>query len=349
MRWMPIAWMIASVACGGDDAAPDAPDAPVEPSGGWVVANVTRPDGTPLLATFVYDRSTLAVACPEQTVTTAYKYLAAHPSLPYVYGVDTALTGIALACAGATSSPGATLGQTRAIRLRIVLASDAIGFFTIRNDITRESLWRFTIGSDGVPTVQEEVHSGPNTGALAIDVPVKQIFTGSLRAIFEYPLAGDSLVLPPTYKAHTTSCTSTVDIALSGDYALAFCSDVGEIQRFTRTPLAPDGTVGAIGVMDRVIAIPGDRAIGARSTPPALVTIALGGGTPTWVDGPALGSPITAMAVSRDASTLFTARPVDAATSELASWQISADAITLIATQTIAGTVVALAETAPGT
>lgn len=340
-------------ACGFDiSVSGDAVDAPEPdsspPQPQWAVIAVER-TGPELLITLPFDATAgFRTPCAE-LASPPSRALLGHPNLPYVYTVAEGFQGVSVGCSALTPTTFATIGTKRETQ-RIVLDPTAtVGFFTIDGS-GAIGLYRFSVAATGVPTITGSVNGPSISGALALDVTNRELLIAGATVIWSYPLVGANFDLPAN-GTHTIAvgCTAPVDLVLSGGVLLAFCSDTPNIQRYRRTPFAFDVTVGALGAVSRVVALPNDRAVAARISPPQLAILDLKMGTPTWTDGPVLATPVTAMSVSPDGTTVATARMLDATRSEVALWKISGSTLMPLDTAMVVGKVNAIAITAPGT
>ena len=353
--WLVVFGVISS-GCGfevsasheGIDAPPDVPiDA--APTHLWAVATTDRAAGTVLVTHPFDDVVGFGTACTDQ-VTVPTRALLAHPTLPYVYSAANGFGGIGLGCAAITPSPYTVYGAPRPTQTIGFDAAKAIGFFTIDGS-SAIGVYRFTTAATGIPTVSGPANGPGASGALALDATNGELFLGGAGVVWSYPLVGAALDFPAP-GSHTIAggCGAPVAIAISGPRVLVFCSDSPDIQRYTRGPFVSTASTVGIGAVDHVVMLPGDRAIAAHVSPTDLVIVHLGGGNPTWVNGPLVASSVTAMAVSADGKVLVTSRQLDPITSELELWRINGDQITPIGTKLLVdGSVTALAVSVPGT
>ncbi len=330
-------------------ADPDAdpvPDAD-PPRNYWVTAAVTRATSQ-LIQIYSFERSAPAIApCAEQAAPgpVPSKALLPHPTLPFVYEVESGFHGLSLRCNGITVTGMENVGSTRSLQ-RIVLDADAgVGFFTI-DGAGSIGLYRFTTATDGMPTVSGSGNATSQAGPLVLDRASSSLFVAGTGVVASHALVGPSMDLPAGGTSQA-GCGVPTDLVVTGASVLEFCADGAEILRYTRNPFAFVAPVGTLGATAQVVALPGDRAIAARVSPPDLAMLALGGGAPTWSAGPSLPSRALAIAASLDGETLVSATQVDPTHSELATWRIVDHGILPLGTQIIDGTVTALAVTNP--
>lgn len=333
---------------GGDDAKVDAPPldtAPLTPR--WISLGISTGSGASIKVV-PFDGKTIGAACAA-TTTSAYEFreIVDHPTMPYVYGVETDFRGVQLGCNAFVTTTLTSLGAARPLQRIALNQSGTIGFFTMDGPLA-VGVYRFAAQSDGTPSIAGSANGPSASGAVALVEADAQLFVAGAGQIFGYALTPTALDFP-TMSTGAMICTNPVDLLASGSSLLAFCSDTPDVRRYTRSPFAFDTTVGALGAVSRVVALPGDRAIAARISPPQLASIALGAGTPTWTDGPTLPTAVTAMAASRDGSILVTGRSIDASTSELAVWSVTGTTVLQVDTETVTGTITSIAVTAPGT
>ncbi len=327
---------------GGDasDAAIDAsPDAPAS-THNWAVASISSTSGS-ALQVFPFDDTGLGAPCPLTAAVDRYNDLVAHPSLPYVYAIESRFEGIAVSCAQVTSTTFPDLGVPRTVQRIRFDAPSSVGFFTIDGTGTT-GVYRFEAGSDGTPTVLDSAAAPTGSGAMALDGSGAHLYIGGTSQVADFALIA-GLDFSSAYE-QAASCAAPTDLVLSGDSVLAFCSDDDNVWRYTRSPFAFDALVGTLGAIDRVVALPHDRALAAVSSSASLQLLTLGAGTPSWTAGPSFASRVTAMAVSRDGRFVVTGRAVDASTSELAEFEIDGqDNFTPLGTMTVDGTINSLA------
>src|SRR5262249_3654564 len=159
--------------------------------------------------------------------------------------------------------------------------------------------YRFTTAADGTPTVMDSTNTPSGGGPLVLDAAAAQLYLAGAGIAGAYALTGSSLVLPlPTATPVFTSaasCMMPVKLLRTGTYVLELGGDESMIRRYTAAPFASDGTVGNLGAVDAAVALPGDRAVVARHSPPDLTVVTLGAGTPAWTAGPSLASTVTAL------------------------------------------------------
>lgn len=324
----------------------EAPPIDAPPDSRWAVVALSRSSMNFMVTLPFDDAAGFGTACPEQP-SPPVRALLSHPTLPYVYAVAAGFDGISVRCSSIVTTTSGTLGAARPIQRLAMDPVSSVGFFTIDGP-SSTAIYRFTTAPDGVPTLAGDEVGPSQAGPLTLDVSARRVAFSGANIVWSYPLIGATLELPQagTYEG-AMGCGQGVDLVSSGSYVLQFCSDVPTIRRYNRAPFTFNTTVGMLGAVDRVVALPDDRAIAARISPPDLALIELGAGTPTWKAGPALGSRVAAMNATVDGKMLITARAVDATTSEIAIWSVSNEAIALVDTTMIVGTVTDVTVTAP--
>jgi hypothetical protein len=328
------------------DAPLDVVDTP-EPTVHWAVV-ATTVGGTSMVTVIPVRDGRFESACPSQPVpgSLPLRDLLAHPTLSYVYGVESGFHGTILGCGALSWSGMPNVTALRPIQRIAYDASVGVGFFT-GDGMDAIGLYRFTTAADGTPTVGASTNTTAQAGALMLDRAHSTLYVVGASVASSYVFADANLTLPAS-RSNASACVEPVDVAVSGDTMFAFCSDSPEIRKYSRNPFVFASMAGSMGAVDRVVAISNDRAIAARTTPD-LMLVDLGGGTPTWQQGPALGSRVTALGVSNDGSIIMTARPIDSTTSELASWRVEGQSIIPIDTKVVPGDASALTVALPGT
>ena len=265
--------------------------------------------------------------------------------LPVAYGADSGFAGITPGCDADTYLGSVQIGAARAIQRIVYEPSLSTGYFTIDGPAAL-GLYRFTTATDGTPTITSSTNTNTSSGGpLALDADRATLVTAAPNIAAAYTLTGSTLDLPATYAAEA-GCAQPIDLVVSGEYTLLFCGDTSQIFRYTTSPFALQSQIAGPGAVDRVVQLPGDRAIAATSAP-ALAVVSLSNGSPSWSAGPTMGSRVTAMAVSLDGEILATARTAGSA-AEIVLWRVAGQNITPITTLQISGTVVALAITMAG-
>jgi hypothetical protein len=325
------------------DAPPiDVPDAP-GPTLHWMVLSHTQGPTSSALVLPVTDGD-IETPCPSQALpgTLPFRDIFPHPTLPYVYGVEAGFHGTPVSCGALSWSGSSNVTTSRPIQRIGYDASKGVGFFT-GDGPSAVGIYRFTTATDGTPTVLGTTDATAQSGALTLDASRGVLYVAGTNVVSSYTLLGGDLTLPTT-RENATTCAGPVDVVVSGETVLAFCSDSPDIRRYVNSPFTFDATVGALGTVDRVLPLPSDRALAARATPD-LAIVSLVGGAPTWQVGPTLGSRITGLAVSADGKLAVSARLRDGTTSEVATWRIEGTAITLRDTTVVPGVVSAVALT----
>lgn len=315
-------------------------DTPPPPSLWWLVASSTVGSTSKVTVIGIRDAE-FEAACPEQPVpgTLPLRDIAPHPDLPYVYAVEAGFHGTPVSCGALSWSGMNNVTATRSIQRIGYDATRNVGFFT-GDGPSAVGVYRFTTASDGTPTVTGSADATANSGALVLDGSMGALYVAGPNVASSYALVGATLDLPTT-RTNAATCMGPQDLVISGDTVLSFCSDSADIRQYSRSPFAFTSTV-TMSAVDRVVMLPGDRAI-AATTAPALVAIALNAGTPTSQAGPTLGSRISALTASLDGTLVATARLADPATAEIALWRIDGQTISLADSTTIPGVVSALA------
>jgi len=295
-------------------------------------AEWTQTVGSTKFVVYPFDGNQLGGACITQPAADDVHALVGHPTRPYVYAVESGVQGASVDCSLVSVSNVGDVGNARAAP-QIALKADATVGFSTYDGAGALAVFRFTANSTGVPTAISGTANGPSeSGAVTLDEATSQLLVGGASTIFSYALVGPQLDLPGTASL-ASSCGQPVGLLVSGAKLLVLCGDTAQIQRYDLNPFAFDSPAGGIGAVDAVRALPGDRAVAARIAPPQLVVMDLGGGTPTWTDGPVMSSRVTAMATSQDGSLVVTARQADATSSEIAVWRISGQSVTLVNSQ----------------
>lgn len=326
------------------DGAPYAGDATIAVTR-WAIVSIDNPVRKVMVIPMTDTK--LEPPCAPQPVSYAYRYLYPRPaSGSYVYGVQGALEGLTPSCTGITETALPRLGGPRLVQQIVMDATSTVGFFTIDGS-GATGVYRFTAASDGAPTVMDMANTPSQGGALALSTADAELYVAGTNLVYRYALVGSALDLPTSFTSGS-GCAAPVGLALSGTSLLAFCADSPDIWHYTRSPFGYTGSVGSPGASSQVVDLGNDTAVIARLSPPTLAMVGLGGGTPTWTDGPALPGPAIAMAASADGQVLLTARAIDTSTSEIALWTIAGQTITLQGTTTVNGVVAALAVTQPG-
>jgi hypothetical protein len=331
----------------------DAPDAaPLVPL--WIVAGMSR-GPTPLVRIFPFDGEKFETPCAEQTSSPtgfALRDFAKHPSLKLVYALDRGFRSMSLACGGMTFAGSTDVGGVREIQQVAHDAATGVGFFTA-GGTGAVGVYRYDTATNGTPTVAGDADAPANSGALALDVTNKQLFVaGGLGTAGGYVLSGSTLTLPTTYTT-ASMCMRPVRLIPTGaNHLLAFCNDQATIRRYNRNPFETDtamSTVGALGAVDAVAPLPGDRAIAARAAPTMdLVVVNNNAGLPMWGVGTQIPSRVLAIGASNDGHIVATARVVGPAASEIAVWSVEGDSVKLVAVTQTDTVVTALAVTTPG-
>lgn len=322
---------------------------PLPPS--WIVVGMSR-GASPRVRIFPFSGTELATTCAEQPSTTstafALRDLLPHPTMPVTYGVDAGLRTLGLSCTSITLGTS-TAGTPRLVQQIVRDPASGVGFYTA-DGAGAVGVYRFTTDTTGTPTVTGSANAPSAAGALALDVANAQLFVAGAGTAQGYDLVGLDFVAPGVGAA---MCLEPMRLAVSGAFVLAFCANENHIRRYVRSPFAIDPVmpeVGALGPVDQVAALPGDRVVVARKAPTSdLVVVSNNGGLPSWGQGPPVASRVLAMAASADGRTLATARVTGTSSSELAIWRIEANAITLEAVTNLDTVVTALAVTTPGT
>jgi len=309
----------------------------------WITASVSR-SSMPYAVLHHLDGSGQVTACPVHAAQRVNRALIPHPTLPFVYAVDSGFAGISLGCDSDSYLGSVQIGAARATQRIAYEPSLMTGYFTVDGPGAL-GLYRFTTAADGTPTITSSTDTSPNSGPLALDAQRATLITAAPNAAAAYVLTGSTLDLPTT-NVTAPGCAQPIDLASSGGYTLLFCADTSQIFRYTTSPFALESQIPGPGPVDRIVALPGDRAI-AATTAPALGLISLSNGSPTWSIGPTIESRVTAMAVSQDGEILATARMTNTF-AELALWRVAGQSITPLATLPISGGVFALAITTAG-
>jgi hypothetical protein len=277
----------------------------------------------------------------------AIRALLPHPSLPLVYALEGGFHAIHPGCSSSTWVGMPNVGGGRPIQRIALDPATGVGFFTA-DGAGAIGVYRFTIASDGAPTVTSAANATSQGGALALDATGSRLLIAGPSITSSYSLIGENHDLPSTYET-AGGCMQPIDLLLTGDKALLFCKDVAEVRRYDRDPFVAEANAGELGAVSQVLALPNDRAIAGRLFPPDLSILDLAAGSPTLIAGPSLETAVSAMAVSREGDLVVTARALDTTRSELAIWTISGSLLMLADTQTIEGTVSALALMPPAT
>ncbi len=321
------------------------PDAP-PPIARWIVAGETS--STPGLVVHPF-AGLFGAPCAKQTAPAyAYRSLLRREDTTFVYGVESELWGIALSCASVDSTTIAG-GGPRPVQRIVWDPASGVGFFTADGALAI-GVYRFTTNADGKPVTGGSANAPSAAGALALDAPRSALYVAGASAAYQYTLIGGELSFPGAgSNIAAPMCGSPVDLLLSGDSILGFCSDAPGIRHYTRSPFAYDATLTGLGPTSQVVAVPGDMAVAATVSPSSLVTVFLNNGAPTLSTPIDLSSPVTAMAVSEDGLVLVTAEQKDASNAVITAWSISGGALTKLDTETQPGTITALAITKPGT
>ena len=324
------------------DAPPiDAIDAPPTAVLHWLM--VSQSDG-PLAKVTVLPIQDLEfeTACPTQPVPDMLplRDLRAHPNLPYVYAVEAGFWGAPITCNTLTWIGTQNVTTPRPIQRIVYDSTKGVGFFT-GDGINAVGVYRFTTAANGTPTLLGSADATSESGPLALDATAGELFVVGPSVVSSYALVGAGLDLPTT-RTNQSTCAGPADLIVSGSNLLSFCTDVPDIHRFTRNPFAPTADAGTMGVVDRVIPLPNDRAIAARAVPD-LAVINLNNGAPTWTPGPTLGSRITAITSSTDGKLVVTARLANTTTAEVVLWRVEGDTITALDTTTVPGVVTSMA------
>jgi hypothetical protein len=321
---------------------PDAgPDMFVGEAKAYAVASVSRGAGQ-LLSIAKFGDTGFVGDCPDHATTKPFTALSGHPSHPYIYAVGDGFQGFAMACGSMTQTAYMPIGLTTSVQRISLDAPGRVGFFSIDGP-QNEGVFRFTTATDGTPTLMGKSIAPEPTGPTRLSDGTGELFTAGGTTIYNYKLNGVQYDL--NGPSEFAVICNAVDLVVSSQYLLGFCSNDGSIQRYTRTPFAFEKSVGALGTVEQVVQLPGDRAIAVTTPPAKLMLIDLGSGTPTWTVGPAVGTKVTSMAISADGKFLVTSRQVDAATGELAVWSVSNDSIKMLGVRAVAGTVTAVAVT----
>lgn len=344
----------ARVAAGdGPPEGIDSPDAsPLQPY--WIVAGMSR-GSMPLVRIFPFDGTSFTTPCTEQPSTTSSSFairdLINHPTLPLVYGVDAGFRSLSLNCSAMTFAGMSMVGGPRPIQQIARDPMTGIGFFTADGSLAI-GVYRFTSGANGDPTVTGMDNAPSAAGPIALDAANAQLYVAGPAIIGGYALSA-GLDFNGAYVS-AAMCQEPVRILTTGnDYLLAFCGDETEIRRYTRNPFLTDPTlpqVGALGPVDQVVALPGDRAVAARKAPQSdLVVVSNNGGLPSWGVGPPVASRILAMGASIDGRVIATARVTGPASSEIGLWRVDSNTITLMDVIAVDTVVTALTVSTPGT
>ncbi len=327
------------------------PDAPADmlvipPKAYWTMAAVTK-NGASSVAIYPFDGTAFKAPCPEHPTTLAVRDLLAHPSLPFVFEVESGIHALSLTCSSITESGMSDVAGVRPIQQIGFDSANNVGFFSADGALAI-GVYRFvTSAVSAAPMVTGSANAPSNAGTLVLDAPAHLLFTAGNGITAGYVLDA-AMNLPITYTS-AAGCGLPTKLLLSGNYVLQLCADVPDIKRYTKSPFVFDRNVGAIGAVDQAVPLSGDRVVVARVSPTDLAVVALAAGTPTWTAGPALASRATALAVSSDGEIVASGRVVDATTSEIALWRLSGSSLTLLSRQTVTGYVTALAVTTPGT
>lgn len=326
------------------DAAPpiDMVDAPPPPVLRWLIASNT--EGAMAKVTVIGIRDgKFEAACPAQPVpgSLPLRDLLPHPNLPYVYAVEAGFHGATITCDALTWAGMANVTTTRPIQRIAYDATLGVGFFT-GDGPSAVGVYRFTTATDGAPTVTGNADATSNSGALALDAAQSALYVAGPNIASSYALVGAGLDLP-VMRTNASTCAGPSDLVVSGESILSFCSDSPDIHKYSRSPFTFESMV-TMAAVDRVVTLPGDRAV-AASTTPGLIAIALGAGNPTWQAGPTLASRVTALAASTDGELVVSARLVNATTAELALWKVVDSTISMADTTTVPGVVSAVAIT----
>ena len=329
----------------------DAPDgAPLTPY--WVVAAMARGSAstTPRIQALPFDGTRFTTPCVERAAPGFSRDLLHHPTLRLLYSVDTGFHALDPGCNAMTFTGTPNISGARPIQQIAQDPATGIGFFTM-DGAGALGVYRFTSAGDGTPTVTGSANATSNAGPIALDAPNRALFVAGPVIAGGYALVGPTLDLPATYTS-AAMCMEPVRLILtSTNYLLAFCADTTEIRRYTRSPFASDTMVGALGMVDSVVPLPGDRAIAARKAPNSdLVVVSLNGGSPSWGVGPPVSSRVIAMAASRDGRVVATAHvdPLDVFKSGIAIWSVNNNVVTLLDVAALDTVVTALAVTTPG-
>ncbi len=327
-----------------DTAMPDTPLPP--PVARWIVAGVTTT--TPGIVVHPF-AGVFGTPCAKQTSPSyAYRTLLTRNDSTYVYGVESEFWGFGLGCASVDSTMVAG-GGPRPIQRIVLDSTTGVGFFTADGALAI-GVYRFTTASDGKPTIGGSANAPSAAGALVFDSAHAALYMAGTSAVYQYTLVGTQLTFPsPGSNVAAPMCTAPVDLIVSGDSILGFCSDVPGIRHYVRSPFAYDKTINGLGATTQVVALPNDMAVAATSSPSSLVVLTLNNGAPTLSSPVALSSSVTAMAVSEDGLVLVTAQQKDASNAEITAWSVSGTTLTKLATEPQAGTITALAITKPGT
>jgi hypothetical protein len=274
------------------------------------------------------------------------KHLLAHPSLPYVYAVESDLEGISLGCASyEITKLGDGLGS-RPIAQRLALTAAGVGFFAADGNLDA-NLYRFTIAPDGTPNPATRFTS-PNLGAIAVvDEPARALFVVGTPEVMGYTL-DVNFQLPPAPPTPVEGvCDSPVDAIALRNALAVFCANQPGVQLFSRIGEnlvgPPVSAANGIGPFVAVRTISDGTFVAA--TADQLYAISAGGGIPTFAVGPRLASPPSDLAVSPDGRIVVVARPITTNQSELLVYDASNFALS--STHLVAADVRAIAVTMP--
>ena len=324
-----------------DAAMIDAVDAPSGPVPRWLV--VAHTEGPTSKVTVIGIRENqFETPCPTQPIpgTLPFKDIAAHPNLPYVYGLESGFYGTAVTCGTLSWSGSGNVTASRPIQRIGYDAMAAVGFFT-GDGSGSIGVYRFTTAADGTPTLSGTADATAGAGGLALDASRSALYVVGASIASSYDLVGATLDLPAN-RTNASTCSTPQDVVVSGDMILDFCSDSADVRRYSRTPFQMISSV-PMGTVDRVIALPNDRAIAAR-TVPDLAVASLASGNPTWGTGQPLGSRITALTAATDGTVVVSAR-LAGASSELVLWKVDGQTLSMLDTTTLPGVVSATALT----
>lgn len=315
----------------------------VEKRSYWIAASFSR-SSMPHAVLYQLDRAGDVTSCDEHPAPRINRALLAHPTLPLAYAVDSGFAGIQLQCGSTVYVGDVSIGAARTVQRIVYEPTRAIGYFTIDGPGAL-GLYRFTAKQDGTPTVTSSTNTPTTAGPLALDSERNMLVTASPNITTGYALMGSAMEFPPAYTT-TAGCGQPTDLLVSGAYALLFCTDNPQVLRYSTSPFAYESQLAGPGPVDRVIALPGDRAI-AATTAPALAIGTLSNGSMSWTTGPTLPARVTAMAVSSDGEILAVAY-TGAEGAEISLWRVADQSLAPIDTMKLAGVVFSLAITAPG-